>query len=256
VAPHALYTNSDETLKACRALANMHGVPLLIHLAETRRELEETRERRGMSPVAALAALGVLDGRTLGAHSVWVDAEDLRILKEKGAGLAHCPSSNMKLSSGVAPVVKILETGIPMGLGPDGPAGSNNDFNMFEEMDLAAKLQKVIAGDPLALPAQKAFEMATILGARALGMERDIGSLEAGKRADLIAISLEGANAVPMYNVYSQLVYTLKGSDVTDVVVNGRVIVKDRRSLTLDAAAIRAKALEYAARVRSSLSSN
>ena len=139
----------------------------------------------------------------------------------------------MKLASGVAPVVKILGLGIAMGLGTDGVAGSNNDHDMMEEMDLAAKLQKVTTGDPRALPATQAFEMATITGARALHMEKLIGSLEKNKRADMITISLSGAHAVPMYNVYSQLVYALKGSDVTDVMVNGRPIVRDRRMLTL-----------------------
>ena len=136
---------------------------------------------------------------------------DLAILKRRDTGLAHCPSSNMKLASGVAPVVKILGLGIAMGLGTDGVAGSNNDHNMMEEMDLAAKLQKVSTGDPRALPARQAFEMATITGARALHMEKMIGSLENGKRADMITISLAAANAVPLYNVYSQLVYALKG---------------------------------------------
>ena len=253
VGPHALYTNSDQTLKACRALANKYSVPLLIHLAETKREVEETRAKRGASPVGVLESLGVLSGRTLGAHGIWLDDDDLAILKRRGVGLAHCPSSNMKLASGVAKVDKILNLGIAMGLGPDGPAGSNNDFNLFEEMDLAGKLQKITTGDPRALPATRILEMATITGARALGMEREIGSLEPGKRADIIAVSLDGANAVPLYNVYSQMVYALKGSDVTDVVVNGRLIVENRKPLTLDPTAIRRKAEEYGARVRASL---
>jgi 5-methylthioadenosine/S-adenosylhomocysteine deaminase len=253
VAPHALYTNSDESLKASRALANKYGVPLLIHLSETKRENEEIRAKRGASPTCVLDSLGVLEGRTLAAHGVWLDDDDLRILMARKTGLAHCPSSNMKLASGVAPVVKILSLGIAMGLGPDGPAGSNNDFSMFEEMDLAAKLQKVTTGDPQALPAPRVFEMATITGARALGMEREIGSLEAGKRADLILISLDGPNAVPLYSVYSQLVYALKSTDVTDVFVNGRPIVRDGKSTTLDRRAIHQKALEYRRRVQLSL---
>jgi len=153
----------------------------------------------------------------------------------------------------VAPVVKILKLGIAMGLGTDGVAGSNNDHDLMEEMDLATKLQKVSTGDPQALPAEQAFAMATILGARALHLDKLIGSLEKGKRADVITISLDAPHAVPMYNVYSQLVYVLKGSDVADVMVNGRPIVRDRRMLTLDARAVMAKAAEYQARVQRSL---
>ena len=189
----------------------------------------------------------------MAAHCVWVDEADLAILKARGVGIAHCPSSNMKLASGVAPVVRMLALDMPVGLGPDGPAGSNNDFNMFEEMDLAAKLQKVTAMNPEVLPASAALEMATIRGARALGLEKEIGSLESGKRADLISIRLDRSNAVPLYNVYSQLVYALKGSDVEDVMVNGKLLVKDAQPLTLNAAQIESKAREYRDQVQKSL---
>ena len=253
VAPHAIYTNSDETLKACRALANRHGAPLVIHLSETKHENDECLAKRHMSPTQALDALGVFNGRTVAAHAVWVDEPDLAILKSRGVGIAHCPSSNMKLASGIAPVTRMLALDMAVGLGPDGPAGSNNDFNMFEEMDLAAKLQKVTTGDPRSVPAEAAVEMATIRGARALGMEKEIGSLEPGKRADLISIRLDRPNAVPMYNVYSQMVYALKGSDVEDVMVNGKLLVKDAQPLTLNAAAIEAKAREYREQVQKSL---
>jgi 5-methylthioadenosine/S-adenosylhomocysteine deaminase len=253
VAPHAIYTNSDETLQACRALANRHGAPLVIHLSETKHENDECLAKRKLTPTQALDALGFFNGRTVAAHAVWVDEADLAILKARGVGIAHCPSSNMKLASGIAPVTRMLALDLAVGLGPDGPAGSNNDFNMFEEMDLAAKLQKVATGDPRNLPAEAAVEMATIRGARALGMEKEIGSLESGKRADLISIRLDRPNAVPLYNVYSQMVYALKGSDVEDVMVNGKLLVKDAQPLTLDAAAIEAKAREYCARVQKSL---
>ncbi|MGA2741710.1 MAG: amidohydrolase family protein, partial [Bryobacteraceae bacterium] len=253
VAPHAIYTNSDETLRACRALANRHGAPLVIHLSETKHENDECMAQRHATPTQALDALGVFNGRTVAAHAVWVDEADLAILKARGVGIAHCPSSNMKLASGVAPVTRMLALDMAVGLGPDGPAGSNNDFNMFEEMDLAAKLQKVITGDPRNLPAEAAVEMATIRGARALGMEKEIGSLESGKRADLISIRLDRPNAVPLYNVYSQMVYALKGSDVQDVMVNGKLLVKDAQPLTLDAAQIEAKAREYREQVQKSL---
>jgi 5-methylthioadenosine/S-adenosylhomocysteine deaminase len=253
VAPHAIYTVPNDVLKAARALANRYQKPLEIHLSETKTENDEALAKRKMTPTAALESLGVLTGWTVAAHAVWVNDADIAILKRRDTGLAHNPSSNMKLASGVAPVVKILNLGIPMGLGTDGVAGSNNDHDMMEELDLAAKLQKVATGDPRALPAPQAFEMATITGARALHMDKLIGSLEKNKRADMITISLTAAHAVPLYNVYSQLVYALQGSDVTDVMVNGRPIVRDRRMLTLDARPIMLKAAEYQAQVKKSL---
>ncbi|MDQ1474749.1 MAG: 5-methylthioadenosine/S-adenosylhomocysteine deaminase [Bryobacterales bacterium] len=253
VAPHALYTNSDETLKAARTLANKYNAPLLIHLSETRKENDDNQAKRHQSPTQTLNSIGLFVGRTVAAHCVWVDAIDMGILKQKNVGVAHCPSCIMKLASGAAPVVEMLRRGIPAGVGTDGPAGSNNDFDLMEEADLAAKLQKLIRNDPEVLPASQAFEMATMGGARVLGLEKEIGSLETGKRADLITIDLDAPNAVPMYDVYSQLVYALKGSNVLDVVVNGREIVRDRRVLTLDQPAVIAKAREYGLKVAQSV---
>jgi len=253
VAPHALYTNSDATLQASRALANKYRAPLLIHLSETKKEVDDEQAKRHRSPTQTLEALGVLTGRTVAAHCVWMSDADLRILKARGVGVAHCPSSNMMLGSGVAPVPKMLAMGIAVGLGPDGPAGSNNDFNMFEEMDLAAKLQKVTSLNPQALSAGAALEMATMGGARALGMEREIGSLEAGKRADIITVRLDRPNAVPVYDAVSQMVYSLKAADVRDVMVNGKAVVRDGKTLTLHQDQILEKAAEYAARVSASL---
>jgi 5-methylthioadenosine/S-adenosylhomocysteine deaminase len=253
VAPHAVYTNSDETLQACRRLADKHGAPLLIHLSETRRENEELRAKRGVTPTQLLEKLGVLAGRTVAAHAVWLDEADMRTLAARGVGVAHCPSSNTKLASGVAPVTRMLSFDIAVGLGTDGPAGSNNDFDLLEEADLAAKLQKVTLGDPQALPAAAALEMLTIRGARALGLEKEIGSLEPGKRADMIVMRLDRPNAAPLYDVASQMIYALKGADVRDVMVNGRAIVRDSESLTLDRAAILAKAAEYRRQVSESL---
>jgi 5-methylthioadenosine/S-adenosylhomocysteine deaminase len=253
VAPHALYTNSDETLKAARALANKYNAPLVIHLSETRKENDDELAKRHTTPTKTLDSLGVFNGRTVAAHCVWVNDADMAILKARNVWVAHCPSSNMKLASGVAPVVRMLALGINVGLGPDGPAGSNNDFNMFEEMDLAAKLQKVTTLDPQALPATTALEMATIRGARALGLDKEIGSLETGKRADMIEVRLDRPNAVPLYDAISQMVYALKGEDVRDVMVNGRAVVRDGKSLTLDEGAILAKAEEYRVKVSASL---
>jgi len=253
VAPHALYTNSDETLVSARALANKYNAPLIIHLSETKQENDDTLAARHMTPTKVLDTLGVLTGRTVAAHCVWVDEADLAILKARGTGIAHCPSSNMKLASGVAPVVRMLALDLPVGLGPDGPAGSNNDFNMFEEMDLAAKLQKVTTLNPEVLPASTALEMATIRGARALGMEKEIGSLENGKRADMIVVRLDRPNAVPMYDPISQMVYALKAEDVRDVMVNGKPVVSDGRILTLNEAQILQKAAEYRVKISASL---
>ena len=256
VAPHAIYTVPGDVLKASRELANRYHKPLEIHLSETKTENDDALAKYKLTPTAYLDSLGGLNGWTLAAHGVWLTDGDLQILKARDTGLAHNPSSNMKLASGVAPVVKILALGIPMGLGTDGVAGSNNDHDLLEEVDLAAKLQKVATLDPQALPATQAFAMATILGARALHLDQMIGSLEPGKRADMIVVSLHSAHAVPMYNVYSQLAYALKGSDVTDVMVNGKQIVRDRKMLTLDAGAILAKAAEYQQRVKKSLGLN
>jgi 5-methylthioadenosine/S-adenosylhomocysteine deaminase len=253
VAPHALYTNSDETLMAARALANKYNAPLVIHLSETRKENDDELAKRHTTPTRTLDSLGVFNGRTVAAHCVWVNDADMAILKARNVGVAHCPSSNMKLASGVAPVVRMLALGINVGLGPDGPAGSNNDFNMFEEMDMAAKLQKVTTLDPQALPATTALEMATIRGARALGMDKEIGSLETGKRADMIEVRLDRPNAVPLYDAISQMVYALKGEDVRDVMVNGKPVVRDGKILTLDEGAILAKAEEYRVKVSASL---
>jgi 5-methylthioadenosine/S-adenosylhomocysteine deaminase len=253
VAPHALYTNSDETLKAARALANKYHAPLIIHLSETKKENDDELAKRHTTPTKTLDDLGIWNGRSVAAHAVWVDESDMAILKSRGVGIAHCPSSNMKLASGVAPVTRMLALDLAVGLGPDGPAGSNNDFNMFEEMDLAAKLQKVTTMNPQVLPASAALEMATIRGARALGMEKEIGSLEPGKRADLITVRLDRANAQPLYDAVSQMVYALKGSDVRDVMVNGKPVVRDSKILTLNEAQILAKAAEYGAKVTASL---
>ena len=253
VAPHALYTNSDETLKAARALANQYQAPLVIHLSETKKENDDEIAKRGTTPTKTLDNLGVWNGRSVAAHAVWVDEADMAILKARGVGIAHCPSSNMKLASGVAPITRMLALDLPVGLGPDGPAGSNNDFNMFEEMDLAAKLAKVTTLNPQAVPATQALEMATIRGARALGMEKEIGSLETGKKADLIMVRIDQPNAQPLYDAVSQMVYALKAGDVRDVMVNGRPVVRDAKILTLNEPQILAKAAEYRAKVSASL---
>jgi 5-methylthioadenosine/S-adenosylhomocysteine deaminase len=253
VAPHSIYTESEQTLRDSFALARRYGVPILIHLAETKREAEESRARHGLSPVAYLDRLGLLGPDVLAAHCIWLDARDIELLAKHGVGCVHNPSSNMKLASGTAPVLEMLAAGVRLGLGTDGPAGSNNDLNLMEEMDLAAKLQKVTRMDPRALTARQALELATLGGAKALHRENDLGSLEPGKQADLILLRADAPHAVPLYDVYSQIVYALKASDVETVVIAGRIVMEKRRVLTLDERAVLARAREYAERVRRSL---
>jgi 5-methylthioadenosine/S-adenosylhomocysteine deaminase len=230
-----------------------YGAPLLIHLSETRKEVNDSLAKHRMTPTQFLEKLGVLDGRVVAAHGVWENDDDLRILKQHGAGVAHCPSSNAKLASGIAPVVKMLKEGVNVGLGTDGFAGSNDTADLIAEMNLAAKLQKVTQMDPQALPAQQAIELATIGGARVLGLDREIGSLEPGKRADLITLSVGHPNAIPLYNVYSQIAYASKAPDVEDVFVNGREIVHHRHMLTLNAQEVEAHARQWQVKILKSL---
>jgi 5-methylthioadenosine/S-adenosylhomocysteine deaminase len=197
--------------------------------------------------------IGFLGPDVVAAHCIWVDEIDRKLLAEKGVGCIHNPSSNMMLASGVAPVTEERAAGIAVGLGTDGPSGSNNDLDLMEEIDLAAKLQKISKMDPRALDAKSVVEMATIEGAKAVHLDKEIGSLEVGKKADLILINLAEPNAVPMYDVYSQLAYALKASDVSTVVIGGRVVMRDRKLLTLREPEILAKAREYGKRVAASL---
>ncbi len=250
---HSMYTCSEKTLKDAAALARKYSAPILIHVAETKKELTDSREKNGTTPVQYLERLGILGPDVLAAHCVWVDEADRKILAERKVGCVHNPSSNMMLASGVAPVIEERAAGIAVGLGTDGPAGSNNDLDLMEEMDLAAKLQKITRMDPRALGAKTVVEMATIEGAQALHLEKEIGSLEAGKKADLILIGLDAPNAVPMFDVYSQLAYALKGKDVETVIIGGRVVMRDKKLLTLDEAAVIAKAREYKDRIVASL---
>jgi 5-methylthioadenosine/S-adenosylhomocysteine deaminase len=253
VAPHSIYTVSEKTLKDAAALARKYAAPILIHVAETRKELNDSREKNGTTPVQFLERIGLLGPDVVAAHCVWVDEADRKILAGRQAGCVHNPASNMMLASGVAPVIEERAAGVHVGLGTDGPAGSNNDLDLMEEMDLAAKLQKVTKMDPQALGAKAAVEMATIEGAHALHMEKEIGSLEAGKKADLILIGLDAPNAVPMYELYAQIVYALKASDVETVVIGGRVVMRDRKVLTVKESEVIAKAREYGKKVEASL---
>jgi 5-methylthioadenosine/S-adenosylhomocysteine deaminase len=252
-APHSIYTCSEKTLQDAAALARKYHAPILIHLSEMKKENDDSLKNNGASPTQYLDRIGVLGPDVVGAHCIFVDEADRKTLAERHVGCVHNPSSNMMLASGVAPVPELRAAGVAVGLGTDGPAGSNNDLDLMEEIDLAAKLAKITKMSPLALNAKAVVEMATIEGARALHMEKEIGSLEKGKKADLIVISLDEPNAVPMYDVYAQIAYSLKASDVETVVIGGRVVMKDRKLLTVDEQAAIAKAREYRKTVAASL---
>ena len=249
VAPHAMYTLDGPTLQAARDLARRHGVPTLIHLAETEAELKTSQERYGMSPVRFLDSLGFLGPGVLGAHAVWVSEPEIALLKARGAGVSHNPESNMKLASGTAPVPGYLAADVAIGLGTDG-AASNNDLDMFEAMRMASLLHKLQTGDPRAVSARAALEMATVRGARALGMEAQIGSLEPGKRADLIGVSVSGARQTPMYDPISHLVYVSHGDDVRTSIVHGKVLMRNGRVTTLNSSRVLDEARQWAATVR------
>src|SRR5438132_1505896 len=248
IAPHAPYTVSEEHLKAVRAFSDRTGAPIVTHISETKREVDDSIKAKGASPIDYLNRIGFLNDRVIAAHVVWPSAEELMLLKKLGVGIVHNPQSNMKLASGVAPVPEMLKQDLPVGLGTDG-AASNNDLNLWEEMDTAAKLHKLISKDPKVVSAQEAFEMATIRGARALHLEKEIGSIEKGKRADIAIVDLDDLNQTPYYNIYSDLVYAAKASDVRTVVIEGRVVMRDRRLLTLNEETIKGDALRYRERI-------
>ena len=252
IAPHSMYTLDTATLKAVRALADRTDAPVLIHLSETADEVKTSREKHRATPAQYLESIGFWGPRTLAAHGVWLIPADMMILARRHVGVSHNPESNMKLASGAAKVVGMRRAGVVVGLGTDG-AASNNDLDMFEAMRQAAFLAKLQTNDPRAVPARTALEMATIDGARALGMEREVGSLEPGKRADAIAVAMTSARQTPMYDPLSHLVYTTRGDDVRTTIVNGRVLMRDRHVLTLDEAAVLAEARGFAGKVRAAV---
>jgi 5-methylthioadenosine/S-adenosylhomocysteine deaminase len=252
VAPHAMYTLDADTLKACRALADRLRIPVIIHLAETKDEIKTAAEKYRATPVAFLESLAFWGPRTLAAHGVHLTPADVATLASRGVGVAHNPESNMKLASGIAPVEDMRKAGVAVGLGTDG-AASNNDLDMFEAMRQAAFLHKLKDGDPRAVSASVALEMGTIGGARALGMDKEIGSLEPGKRADLLIVSMSSTRQTPMYDPVSHLVYVTRGDDVRTTIVNGKVLMRDRKTLTLDAPQVLADARAFAAKVRAAV---
>jgi 5-methylthioadenosine/S-adenosylhomocysteine deaminase len=252
-APHSIYTCSQKTLQDSAALARKYHAPILIHTSEMKKEWEDSEKTNGMSPVQYLDKIGILGPDVVSAHCIFVDAADEKTLAQKQVGCVHNPSSNMMIASGVSPVADMRAAGVAVGLGTDGPAGSNNDLDLMEEIDLAAKLAKISKMDPLALNAKAVVEMATIDGARALHMDKEIGSLETGKKADVILIGLDEPNAVPMYDIYAQVAYALKGSDVQTVVIGGRMVMRDRKLLTVNEVEAIAKAREYKKSIAASL---
>ncbi len=234
---HTPFTASADTIVKARQIAVDHDLIFNIHLSETRWEVEESIKKHGVSPVKFLYDLGVLDSRTIAAHCVHLSDADIEIFAAQDVAVGHNPQCNMKLANGVAPIQKYLDRGLRVGIGTDGVA-SNNDLDMFDEMRSSALAQKLSTGDPSVLNAQKVVEMGTIMGARAIGLGDVIGSLEPGKKADVIMLDMGRPHAIPRYNVYSLIAYSLRGSDVETVIVNGRVLVDKRRLLTIDLEAL------------------
>lgn len=250
--PHSNYTLDAGQLKAVRKAASDAGVGISIHMSESPYELEYSKKHYGKTSVEMLDSIGFLDQPVIGAHVVWATPAELPILVEREVGVIHNPTSNMKIASGVAPITAMLNAGVRVGLGTDG-AASNNDLDMWEEMRLAALLQKVSEMDPQVMPAKSVLNMATLGGAKAIGLSDSIGSLEKGKRADIIQVSTQDVHYVPMYNVFSHLIYVSDEQDVSSVVVDGKILMRDGQFLTLDTQRIKLEANALAARIQEAL---
>jgi len=248
-APHALYTCSTETLRRARRFADRFEVPIHLHLSETEWEVGEIISRYGKRPVEYLDRIGFLDRRVVAAHCVWLDDNEIKLLAKSGAGVSHCVESNLKLASGIAPVVKMLKAGVKVSFGTDG-AASNNDLNILSEMSTAAKLHKAVSGDPTVLDARTALRMATRWGAEVLGLGDITGSIEEGKAADLVVLNLEKPHLTPIYDIYSHIAYSLRASDVETVMVGGRVSVRDGRLCCGDESEIMEKARGWGRKIR------
>jgi len=249
VEPHALFTCSPELLQRANEMALSHQTPLIIHFAETLVEVEEIQKRYGKTPLEHLEALGIPGPHLIADHAVHLNSSEIDKMAGYGIKVIHNPESNMKLSSGIAPVPQMIARGITVGIGTDGSA-SNNNMDLFTEMDMAAKLHKVQAMDPTVMDALTVLKMATIEGARALGLDGKIGSLEMGKKADIIVIDTHKPHLTPMYNPVSHLVYAARGQDVSHSIINGRLVMENRQLLTLDLKEVMARAMEKAKDVR------
>ncbi|TAN43874.1 MAG: amidohydrolase [Nitrospirae bacterium] len=248
IAAHSAYTCSPDTLKKICRLSDKCFVSRQIHLSETEWEVSEIISRYGKRPAVHLDNTGFFDGRSVAAHCVWVDAGEIDILAKKGVGVSHCIESNLKLASGIAPVPAMLKAGAAVSFGTDG-AASNNDMDLISEMSTAAKVHKAVSKDPTVIDAATALRMATIGGAKALGMDGEIGSIEKGKYADLVAVNLKKPHLTPLYSIYSHMVYSLRASDVETVMVNGRIIIDKGRLILKDEDEILKKAGEWAQKV-------
>jgi 5-methylthioadenosine/S-adenosylhomocysteine deaminase len=250
--PHACYTVEPETWRRAMKLAERYGAPLQTHLAESPGEIAMVRERFGTTPVRHLSGVGALNEWLTAAHCVCVDDDEIELLARSGAGVVHCPESNMKLASGIAPVPRMLAAEVRLGLGTDG-AASNNDLDMLGEMGSAARLQKVANLDPTAASAHQVLRMATLGGARALHMEDRIGSLEPGKRADLVLIDLSAPSALPLFDPISHVVYSARSDAVETVIIEGKVVMERRRMRTLDTEEIRRRVERFGRKIRAAL---
>ncbi len=250
--PHANYTLNAEQLRATREAAIELGVPISIHMSESPFELQYSKDTFGMTSIEMYESIGFFDGPTIAAHVVWPTPAEILILAEREVGVIHNPTSNMKIASGISPVTDMLRAGVKVGIGTDG-AASNNDLDLWEEMRLAAFLQKVEQMNPEVLPASTVLRMATSGGATAIGMGDEIGSLEVGKRADLIQVGFDDVHHIPTFDVVSHLVYVTDEQDVETVIVDGKVLMEERKMLTLDTMRIAKEARELAAKIQASL---
>jgi 5-methylthioadenosine/S-adenosylhomocysteine deaminase len=250
--PHANYTLDAGQLRATREAALKYGVPISIHVSESQFEVQNSQNLYGMPSIEMLDSIDFFDGPTIAAHVIWPTEQEIPILVERKVGVIHNPTSNMKLASGIAPVAEMLNAGVRVGLGTDG-AASNNDLDMWEEMRLAAFLQKIGLMNPEALPATAVLRMATSGGGEAIGLGDEIGSLEVGKRADIIQVAFDDVHHIPTFDVVSHLVYVSDEQDVASVVVDGKVLMQDGELLTIDTARVASEAKALAARIQAAL---
>ncbi len=254
LAPHAPFTVSEEHLRQVRAVATELGIPILIHVSETKNELQQVAEKHnGMTPGVYLDSIGFLGDDVVAAHGVWLTPDEIKTFAAKKTGVVHCPESNEMLASGAAPIVEMIHAGMEVGLGTDGPAGSNNNLDMVEEMASAARLQKVTRGDPKAISAREVLRLATIGSAQVLGLGDKIGTLERGKRADIAIVDLQSARVQPVYSVESAIVYAASGSAVVTTIVDGKILMRKGEVLTVNERETLAKAKEYRDKVLASL---
>lgn len=252
ISAHAIYTIPTEELLKRREISNRLGIAINIHVAESQAETEGSLADYGMTPVSYLDSIGFFEGGVVAAHMVYPTEDEIELLAAKGVGVVHNPTSNMKLASGISPVVQMLDAGVNVGLGTDG-AASNNDLDMWTEIHLATLLQKVHGGDSKLLPAYQVMEMATSIGAKAIGLGSIIGTLEEGKQADVIQLDISDLQHMPIYDVYSHMVYVSDAHNVVNVVIDGNLVVHNRVATTLDEDAVKQRVREFEAAMKEKL---